>query len=225
MSVVICGAQRKSVSASKIFGSVYEKYNGSKDFKADFVQTIYYRGLNRKGQSSGSVLYKKNNKLKWLQVKPEASHYISNGKTMWLYLPEDEQVFVNKEMKDTIERIGLLFLSGKKDLLSKFDISVIGYDKDKLGKPKTVKRSLKSKVTKSNFTLEFDPKKKEGFKRALLNINVKSKLITKVTVFDLAQNKTVIRLSNIRLNVGIKDSVFEFKTPKGVDVYSSNKYK
>ncbi len=208
-----------SETAHFLLKEVQGKYQKSADFSADFKQVITYNNLKRVGISSGFVRYKKKNMVKWVQKKPDESHYISSGSKMWLYLPEDEQVFINKDMKNTLDRVGLLFLSAPGDILKTFDVHVLIKKKDKK-KVEEVSRTLQTEVNTPFVLYDFVPQKPDSIKIALVRINRKKQLITTVTIIDLALNKTVINLRNIKLNSGISDRYFHFVPPKNAEVFS-----
>ena len=130
----------------------------------------------------------------------------------------------HKNMQDIAGRIGLLFMSGEKDLIKKFKISIVEtVPPEKKGKkPGFVKKNISSPVSGEKVTFEFLPEKRDSFVKAILVIDVEKLLISRVTVFDLARNKTVVKLKNIKFNTGTDDSFFEFKPPDDIEVYGGN---
>src|SRR5438552_15326591 len=90
-----------------------------KDFSADFIQ-IFEDALNRKQQESGHLYLMRPRMMRWEYKNPEEKLFVSDGKTVYFYVPADRQV--NKEaVRETLDdRIPLMFLLGKSDLRKEF---------------------------------------------------------------------------------------------------------
>lgn len=205
-------------TGSTILNNLKQKYMASSDFKASFSQIITYRGLSRKSESTGTIFFKKPNKLKWIQEKPEKSHYISNGKDMWLYMPDDAQAFLNKNIQEVVDKISMLFLNDS-NLNKTFNIKIA-----ELGaKNKIVTKPIESTVTTEKITYEFSPNQKDSFSKALITVNTKSLLISKVVIIDLASNKTIVNLNNISFQNNLHEKDFDFTPPKNTTIYKSDK--
>src|SRR5437762_709587 len=71
------------------------------DFEADFIQKDQ-NPLNRNRQATGHLYLMRPRKMRWDYTTPEEQHFISDGKTVYFYVPSDHQV--NKEaVKDTFD--------------------------------------------------------------------------------------------------------------------------
>ena len=77
----------------------------------------------------------------------------------------------------------------------------------------------KKEPNSGKYFLELTPKK-EGMNilRAVLDVSEKDFLILKLSITDLQGNITNVSFSDIKIDAGIKDSLFAFKIPKGVEV-------
>ena len=153
---------------------------------------------------------------------------------MWLYMPEDEQVFINKNLKEVVDKIGLLFLSEESEIHKKYTISMVKAQdalasetdkKAKSDKKKYTTQALDAEVTDLSVFFEFLPKNKDTFLKAIFKIDTNKFLISRVILYDLARNRTVINLEDIKFNVGTEDSFFEFTPPKNTEIYTSDSYK
>ena len=89
------------------------------DYSSDFVQ-ISKDVLNRKQEAAGHLYLKKSRMARWEYKSPEDQLFVSDGKTVFFYVPADKQV--NREaVKDTFDdRIPLMFLMGRSDLRNEF---------------------------------------------------------------------------------------------------------
>src|SRR5580765_6473602 len=114
-----------SQSTSKIndfntlIDGVQRSFAQMSDFSADFVQKDQ-NPLNRNRQASGHLYLMRPRKMRWEYQIPEEQFFVSDGKTVYFYVPADHQV--NKEaVKDTFDdRMPLMFLLGRSDLRNEF---------------------------------------------------------------------------------------------------------
>ena len=89
------------------------------DYSSDFVQ-ISKDLLNRKQEAAGHLYLKRSRMARWEYTSPEEQLFVSDGKTVYFYVPADKQV--NREaVKDTLDdRIPLMFLLGRSNLSDEF---------------------------------------------------------------------------------------------------------
>src|SRR6188768_4263719 len=89
-----------------------QRYQGIKDFTADFSQS--YRGgvLRTRTVEEGTVSVKKPGLMRWEYLKPEKKEFVSDGRKTYLYIPQDRQVIVG-EADATGTSTSSLFLAGK----------------------------------------------------------------------------------------------------------------
>ena len=143
--------------------------------------------------------------MKWSYGAPDTQILISNGNTLWLYVPDEEQA-----TKVPIESIyssntPALFLAGKGKLTQSFNVERVNLDKDPL-------------------IITLTPKADDqSLTRLKLFANKKNYQITGSTVYDKLGNKTEIRFSNIKTNREIPEKTFQFQAPANVEVLDYTK--
>ena len=143
--------------------------------------------------------------MKWSYGSPDTQVLISNGNTIWLYVPDEEQA-----TKVPIESIyssntPALFLAGKGNLTQTFNVERVNLDKDPL-------------------IITLIPKEDDqSITRLKLFANKKNYQITGSTVYDKLGNKTEIRFSNIKTNSEIPEKTFQFQAPANVEVLDYTK--
>lgn len=195
--------------ASKRATEVYDLVHGVErtfaqmtDFNADFVQ-IDQNPLNRSTQGSGHLYLMKPRRMRWEYKKPEEELFVSDGKTVYFYVPGDHQV--NKEpVKETFdERIPLMFLLGRSNLTGEFTDFVGLNTKPFLDGTKVIQMHPKRKTDLKDVVMEVDPANYQ-IRRLLLHHT------------DGSQSEFIF--SNIRTNTGLKADLFDFKVPSGVQV-------
>ena len=143
--------------------------------------------------------------MKWSYGAPDTQILISNGNTLWLYVPNEEQA-----TKVPIESIyssntPALFLAGKGKLTQSFNVESVNLDKNPL-------------------IITLTPKADDqSLTRLQLFANKKNYQITGSTVYDKLGNKTEIRFSNIKTNREISEKTFQFQAPANVEVLDYTK--
>jgi outer membrane lipoprotein carrier protein len=172
------------------------------DLSADFVQ-ISKDVLNRKQEAAGHLYLKRGRLARWEYVSPEEQLFVSDGKTVYFYVPADKQV--NKEaVKETFDdRIPLLFLLGRSNLQGEFKEFALLATKPFVAGTKVVRMVPKRKTDLKELIMEVDP---ENFQIRRLILD-----------HDDGSHSEFI-FSNIRTNTGLKASLFDFKVPPGVRV-------
>src|SRR5436190_8018982 len=101
--------------------SLQQRYQGIKDFSADFVHS--YRGgvLKTQSQERGKVFVKKPSRMRWTYMVPERKEFVSDGVKIYSYIPQDKQVIVSTVPPDNQATTPALFLAGKGDIARDLD--------------------------------------------------------------------------------------------------------
>src|SRR5213595_698676 len=103
--------------------SLQQRYQGIKDFSADFTHN--YRGgvLKTQTQERGKVSVKKSSRMHWTYTAPEKKEFVSDGVKVYSYIPQDKQVIVSSVPVDDQATTPALFLAGKGDIVRDFSAS------------------------------------------------------------------------------------------------------
>src|SRR5262247_1546222 len=119
---VAAGAQSQP-TPDALARSLQQRYQGIKDFSADFVHS--YRGgvLKTQSQERGTVSVKKPSRMRWTYTAPEKKEFVSDGVKIYSYIPEDKQVIVSNVPPDNQATTPALFLAGKGDIARDFSAS------------------------------------------------------------------------------------------------------
>jgi outer membrane lipoprotein carrier protein len=185
--------------------AVQKNYEKALTYEAEFIQKSYIKMMDKTQDVKGTVSIKKPGKMIWSYGAPNDQILISNGRALWLYVPDEEQA-----TKVPIESIyssntPALFLAGKGKLTQSFNVESVNLDKD----PLII--TLTPKVDNQSLT------------RLQLFANKKNYQITGSTVYDKLGNKTEIRFSNIKTNREIPEKTFQFQAPANVEVLDYTK--
>lgn len=172
-----------------------------KDYEARFTQTV--TGAGRAQNASGALSIKLPDKMRWDYSEPVVKQLITDGSTSWMVLPEDNQVYVQPLNSAGSAKTPLLMLTGKMDFRGDYNVKRLE-DADGFA------------------VLELTPKAKgTGFKTATIAVDPKSYEIRRFRLEDLYGGVTDVRLTDVRKNVGVKDALFTFTAPEGMEVLQS----
>src|SRR5215469_6281154 len=196
------GDVRRSAETDALVHGVERAFAQMNDLNADFVQ-VDQNALNRSTQASGHLYLMRARKMRWEYVRPEEELFVSDGKTVYFYVPGDRQVHVEAVKETFDERMPLMFLLGKSNLSNEFRQFELLNTKPFLDGTKVIRMYPKRKTDIKDVVIEVDPANYQ-IRRLILNHN------------DGARSEFIF--SNIRLNTGLKASLFDFKVPEGVQV-------
>jgi outer membrane lipoprotein carrier protein len=189
--------------AEALAKDLQHKYDKVRDFSADFVQT--YRGgvLRQTATERGRLIVKKPGKMRWEYRDPERKLFVSDGRKLYSYVPEDRQVLVSDVPDDDHATTPALFLAGKGNLGRDFIVSYAQADEAPAG----------------TTVLKLSPRKTEPeYDWLMLAIDPVSLQIRMLITVDGQGGRSTFSLTNLKENVGVADKEFAFSIPRGVEV-------
>ena len=173
-----------------------KKLNTLQSMRANFTQVIYVK-QREISHSDGNMALQRPGHFRWQTKNPMAQIIVADGKKIWIYDVDLEQVTVKDQNKNLGETIGL-FLSGYNEVVAHdFIVTLSTHGNAQIF-------NLHAKAEKENFQIV-----KLGFVGGAL---------TTMELFDHLGQRTVVKFSNIKINNRISKKLFIFKPTKGVDV-------
>jgi len=190
--------------AQGIAQSLQKKYDGIRDFSADFVHT--YRGgvLRKEISERGKLFVKKPGKMRWEYTSPEEKLFVSDGATMYSYLPRDKQVMRRKLPPADQLSMPTMFLSGSGNLMRDFTPTLVE------ASPGAAPGTLALKLVPHQPQAEYD--------WLILEVAPQTLALRGLVTFDAQGGRSSFSFSNLKENTGLTDKPFDFKIPRGVDV-------
>lgn len=180
--------------------AIQKRYETVITFQAKFVQRSFVKMMDRTQESRGIVQIKKPGRMKWDYNAPDPQTLVSNQETLWLYVPEDEQVTKMPMESIYSSNTPALFLAGKGKLTDAFNIGQVIQEENRIA-------------------VVLVPKEEEhGVQSLTLYADKKNYQILGSSVYDKLGNRTEIRFSDITVNKNIPEETFTFKIPEGVEV-------
>ena len=165
--------------------------------QGSFSQQVYSKKGKRIQNSTGLIYLNRPGKFRWVYKTPEPQTIVGDGKNIWIYDEDLEQVTI-KPMSRAMSSAPIAILTRKQSPDAQFIVKPIatkaaGLDWFKLT-PRKASRDFK-----------------------YLEIGIDKNSMRQMIMHDQLGQRTVIQL-NTRTNVPIKGSTFYFKIPAGVDV-------
>ena len=185
-----------------ILTNLEQKYSG-KSFQTDFTQISKLAALDITETASGKAFFSHPGKMKWQYLKPQHHEIITNGLSLWIFRPEENQVMEGDASQFFKSGAGGAFLS---------DISLIR---------KNFTINLKE-VTADYVEIDLTAKKQtKEISSIVIRISQKSSEIIRVVTYNAYKDSTLFELSNIQFKK-IEPEIFNFKIPDNVDIIQMN---
>jgi outer membrane lipoprotein carrier protein len=204
LAIAVVGAATAPPTASELAATLQRKYDGVKDFSADFVHAYEGGVLRKQITERGKLQIKKPGKMRWEYTAPEEKLFVSDGVKMYSYIKQDKQVIVSDIPAADQATTPTLFLAGKGSLTRDFTPSLV--DAPAGSPPGSQGLKLVPKARQREYdwlTLVVDP----------VGLAIRG-LVT----VDAQGGTSRFSFTNLKENVGVADKAFEFKMPRGVDV-------
>lgn len=197
--IMVMSSDSPAATADEQISKVQKAYEDIKDLKGSFVQKSVLKDLGRTDTYRGEFFIKPPHRMKWAYKGKEAQDILINGESVILYKKGDNQAYRGKFDRSTYGQTPVALLGGFGNIREEFDISLRG--EALVLKPKKPLGNVKSiKVTLSD----------EGFP------------IKSFTINDSHSNVIEIELKDVKTNTGIKDPLFNFSPPKGVEIFDQD---
>jgi outer membrane lipoprotein carrier protein len=172
-----------------------------RSMRADFTQSVISESKRAVEKSEGVLQMQRPGKFNWKYQTPYEQQIIADGKQLWIYDVEMEQVIV-KKLDLALGDTPAVLLSGDADITDRFEV-------------KEITEAMQGES--SLFWLQLMPRQQEaGFEKLLLAFSGDNLQIMELK--DAFGQITRLTFSHLERNPVIDPSVFTFEPPPGVDV-------
>lgn len=169
--------------------------------KADFSQTMQSQQGKIIEASKGHVWLSRPGKFRWEVTKPTPQLIVTNGKKLWIYDPDLQQVNIRSLKKEVGEAPALLLSDSRQAVEKKFAVQL-----------------MKNKQT-SMLWFSLKPKNPDSV-FLQIQIGFLSGYLHEMKLIDHMGHVTRIQFSALKTGISLSSSLFTFVPPKGVDVIS-----
>ena len=212
-----------SPEAAPVARALEARYHDAKTLQAIFLER-YSDSRQGLQAESGTVYFSRPGRMRWEYEAPERKLFVSDGKTVWFYVPSDRTVTRAPIKESTDWRTPLALLTGKAKLSQLCE---------------SVDVSVNNPATRGNVILSCRPrgeKLKSGgaqaendvespiapldqqFDQVLLEVNPETGELADVRILQPGGVELEYRFGNWRENVPLADSLFRFQAPAGIAI-------
>jgi len=193
-------AARADLSA--IIRGLEARYQAAKSLKATFLQRRS-EGKRVHEIEAGTVYFQRPGRMRWEYESPEIKLFVSDGKSVWFYVPADRSVTRAKVKETDDARAPLAFLTGKARL-GRFCRRIELADVHVLALQDVALRCL--------------PKSSgAGFQEAIVEVT-SERLLARIVLREAGDIETEFRFANWEENLPIGEALFHFQAPPGVAI-------
>ena len=197
--------QRQSTlqpDVQRLARAVDDHYNHLHSLEGEFTET--YRGEGMERVESGTLWLKKPRKMRWEYRSPKEKLFVSDGQTVWFYVPAERQLRKTEFRKLDDIRSPIAFLLGKTKLEKELQGLSLAPDIAPLTPGEVVLRGVPTALADqvSEIVLEISPDNR----------------ITRIVVQSVDGAATEYRFTGQKEDLAIADGRFGFKPPAGTEI-------
>ncbi len=186
----------------RLLDGIENRY-ANQGFSADFSQTAILAALDIKESASGQAWFSHPGKMKWQYLTPERHDIITNGKDLWIFRPEENQVMRGDAAQFFRSGAGGAFLSDISLIRKNYDVSITETTDD------WVELLLEDTSGNPDIT------------SIIIRVSSQNFHIFQVTTVNAFSDTTRFEFTNIRFQQ-MQDDWFDFTIPPGVNVIDMN---
>ena len=181
--------------------AVDDHYNHLHSLQAEFTET--FRGEGAERSESGTLWLKKPRKMRWEYRSPKEKLFLSDGESVWFYVPAERQVRKMPFKKLDDLRSPIAFLLGKTKL-----------ENELRGLSKVVDQAP---TVSGDTVLRGVPQRLSGeVNEVQLEINPSNQIV-RIVLLEPDGATTEFRFGDWKENGDVNDSRFRFTPPPGVE--------
>lgn len=183
---------------------VQERYDTTRDLSGEVVQETTLARLNKRVTAKGTFAFRKPGKMRWELANGMRETIVSDGQTLWIYRPDDQQVIRMPFRQAFRSSTPVSFLTGVGRIRDDFDVTLESSDGPYL-------------------RLRLVPKRRDAEMGTLwIEVDKTTYDIVSAEVQDALGNMSKITLGKVQRNIGLNEDLFQFQIPPGADVLDAS---
>jgi outer membrane lipoprotein carrier protein len=201
LAMVAQAQEKKPEAAATVVARVQKYYDSTKDLRAKFEQLLDSPS-RAPSKASGDVWLKKPGKMRWDYATPEKKIMVSDGATLWVYVPEDEQAY-KQDLKGNALPAQVSFLLGEGKLDKEFDASLTKVDG----------------LAADEVALKMVPKQgTTAYRYIVFVVDDKSGQVRRTIIYGQDGSTNRLSFLEVQQNKGVDDGKFKFTPPAGTHI-------
>jgi len=178
---------------------VEARYNRTKTLQVLFQEDYTRAGEGHRPTESGILMLRKPGRMRWAYNQPKGKLWVSDNKSLWLWLPDENRAERMKLQESDDMRVPLAFLLGK-----------LYFDKEF--------RDLKSQPAGADTRITGAPKTDNLPYSEVQFVVTPDYRIREVKVSGLDKSILEFHFDQERLDPKLDDKLFQFQVPKGAEL-------
>jgi outer membrane lipoprotein-sorting protein len=189
-------------SPADLAQSLQKRYATIKDFRADFTHAVQGSVLRTiRTTERGEIKVKKPGRVWMTYAAPQKKDFVADGRCIYTSVAADRSGTKGAMPTGDDISLAILFVAGRGDLVKDF------------------KATMPAEQPADAWHLTLTPiKRQEDFATMTLVVDRKTLMLRGMTTIDHKGGTFVFTFTNIRENVGLKDSDFHFSFPRNTNV-------
>jgi len=202
--LVLAPVAARAQNLHEVVAQLEATYLRMQDLRAEFVQVAHNRSLGQDIRAEGTVYLKRGGKMRWDYRSPAPQQIVSDGRTLWLWTPELNQVNQGPAPQALAGPAGA-FLAGLGKVRGDFSVRFLNPANPVDGQGRPV--------------LDLTPRQPTPFlTRLVLTVDPQSGVVRQAVLYDQFQNTVTMTFTRVAMNGGLADSLFTFTAPPGAAV-------
>ncbi|MEL6344632.1 MAG: outer membrane lipoprotein chaperone LolA [Myxococcota bacterium] len=191
---------------SQILGELKVAYASIDAIQADFVQVVRSPTFGDNPPQAGTLTVAKPNRMRVEFTGPQAAQFITDGQTLWVYSPENQQVFITPDLSD--QRDGLQdLLSSLGALEQRFEVALVEHDAG---------RAL----------ISLRPREGEAsqFQQLRIELDRENAALKRLEMVDAFGSVTEMTMNTMNMSPTLPEGLFHFIPPEGAEVIRTDQF-
>lgn len=197
ISIIILTSCFSRANADSASDNLTQLLNNIRTMQANFTEVVQDTKGKVLSQSQGKMSLERPGKFRWDVTTPNPQLIVTNGKKIWIYDADLEQLTIRYLSKEGGEAPALLLSNTNETLAKDFRVEMI---KDASAQSFLLKPKDKSSMFES------------------IKLGFENQKIKQMQLTDHLGHVTVIQFNRIVINKNLSPSLFNFKAPAKVDV-------
>ncbi len=210
-------------SAKLIAHRMEDHYRNVRTLRAIFLER-YSQGPHDAHIESGTVYFERPGRMRWEYESPEQQFFVSDGKTIWFYVPADRAVTRMPVKESTDWRTPLALLTGKADLsklCGRIELAPPPSGVTDHAALRCLPKGKKSEPPSNRSAESQDQAELPSsgdFTEVLIEVDRTSGQLADIQIRQTGGIAIEYRFGNWEENIELPDALFHFQPPAGVAI-------